>query len=138
MTVQIFYTGNLVISDGSDIDVHGDGCEPGHGQTLESGWVDPDWTLWEVYENYSDVRPDTFTSDDGPLIEWVADQLTERLGWPEDMECARPTVYASNAIETAYGDKSMRLAAHVDGLSDNLWRAVVMEIKRRIREQRGY
>jgi hypothetical protein len=124
MTVEIYYTGDLMTPDGSDTDCYGDGCEPGSGFTLENGWVDPDWTLSEVRESHDDVCPDAYDPENGPLIEWVTDTIISRIGLPEEGS-ERGTFYACDSeIISHYTGQEIRLAAHVYGASPAVLSAV--------------
>lgn len=64
MTVDIYFTGTLITPDDSDTNVYGEPCEPGYGESMADGWVDPDWSLWTVWETREDVRPHTIDSED--------------------------------------------------------------------------
>jgi hypothetical protein len=56
---RVYYTGDLITPDDTDTDVYGEATEEGHGATLESGWISPDWSSYVVHENRGDVAPDT-------------------------------------------------------------------------------
>jgi len=76
----VYYTADVIIPDGSDTGVYGDGCEPGTGAYMESGWIDPRWSRETVHENRDHVRPDMFeASQDGDRRRWLADRLSERV-----------------------------------------------------------
>lgn len=125
MTVRIFYTGDLITPDGSDSSVYGDPCEPGYGAIHESGWVSPDWTLWEVRDDRDAVEPDQYTPDDGPLIDWAADTITRRLNGVEHQGADTRSIYSADSISDAYTGQSIMLAAHIEGMPDNLISAVI-------------
>ena len=110
---RIYFTGTLITPDGSDSDVYGDGCEPGEGMTMDTGWLSPDWSRFDVYENRDDVSPDVWSADDGPMIDWIVERVHARCGWVEDNHDGR-TYYAREADEDIYSGKSMSVAAHID------------------------
>jgi hypothetical protein len=127
IVLEIFYTGTLVTPDGSD-SFDGEPCEEGHGATVESGWLDPDWSLGEVRESRDDVRPDKWHPVDGPMVEWIVGQLSHRLNGVE-VEGAgeRGTFYAvdeTGPYDMHYTGVSLRMAAHVEGASVEVLRAV--------------
>lgn len=136
MTVQIFYTGTLITPDGSD-SFDGEPCEEGTGATVTDGWVSPDWSRKDVYDNREDVAPDTYTPDDGPLIEWIAERLGTRLIGIEDNGGDVRTFYSSDADTDPYTGVSLRMAAHVDAPA-NIVRAAVMHIEHLERERRAW
>lgn len=115
--VCIYYTGTLITPDGSD-SFAGQPCEPGTGATEMSGWVDPDWSLGEVRANREDVRPDTWTPDDGPMIDWAVTAVANRLGWIDSPESSDGRTYyaaeATGPYDALYTGVSLTLAAHVD------------------------
>lgn len=116
---RIFYTGTLIIPNGTDISVYGEPCEDGYGATMESGWVSPDWSLSEVYENRDDVQPDEWEEEDGDVVEWVIERLSARLIGLEP-HGQGDTFYAADANgpwDACYTGVSINLAAHVEGLT---------------------
>lgn len=127
---HIYYTGTLITPDGSD-SFDGEPCEDGSGATVTSGWVDPDWSLGEVRTDRDDVRPDTWTPDDGPMIEWVIERIGARLGWVDSPESSdRGTYYAAETTgpwDACYTGVSLRMAAHVDA-SPEVLRAVSLAL----------
>lgn len=126
--LRIFYTGDVITPDGSDTGIYGDECEPGDGQTLESGWVDPDWSLGEVYADRDDVRPDEWTPDDGPAVEWLIERICARLGWIDSPgHSDQGPFYAAGMTgpsDMLYTGVEMRLVAHVEGATPDMLRAV--------------
>lgn len=133
MSVCIYYTGDLTVPDGSD-SFDGEGCLEGHGATVSTGWVDPDWSLGEVREERDHVRPDEWLPGDGPMIDWVVERIGARLGWVDDpsgWDVLRGTYYASEATgpwDMNYTGVSLRMAAHVEGLSPEMLRAVSLAL----------
>lgn len=116
---QVFYTGDLRTPDGSDTGVYGDPCEEGHGESMESGWVDPDWSLFCIWEDRDDVRPDVRdTDEDRSPARWLADIITDRLGVVESHD-SRGTFYAADAQENFSTGEIMHLAAHAEGFTDD-------------------
>jgi len=80
-----YVTGDLITPDGSNVWVHGEETEPGHGATLESGWVSPSWSTFTVFENREDVERFTFDPDDDETVpEWQARLVSEILGSAHD------------------------------------------------------
>lgn len=133
----IYYTGDLIVSDGSDTNCYGEECEPGHGYTLTSGWCDPDWSRWEVVEDRDHVSPDVYEPDEYDLEDgmtpatWLAKRLTDRLGAVEQWD-GGSTIYEVDAYEHPYQGKSIRLAAHPEGFtSDEIEEAVRLVAERR-------
>lgn len=131
MSLHIFYTGDLITPDGSD-SFDGKACEEGYGATVESGWVDPEWSLGEVRQEREDVRPDTWEPADGPMIDWIVERIGTRLGWVDAPEYSeRGTYYATEATgpyDSCYTGIELRLAAHVDGASPEVLHAVSLAL----------
>jgi hypothetical protein len=77
-----FMTADIRIPDNTDTDVYGEATEAGHGETLESGWVNPTWARWEVWQDMSDVSPVAeYDETSGmTLDDWRADVVAEHLG----------------------------------------------------------
>lgn len=99
--------------------VYGEETESGYGEVLTSGWVSPDWTLWDVYESHEDVAPDVMDEDDledMTPVDWLAQQITSRLGAVE-MWDGGDSFYAADATTHPYEGKSIRLAAHPEGFT---------------------
>jgi len=117
VTRQVFYTADLITPDGSDTDVYGDSCEVGHGATLTSGWVSPDWSRWDVYENKEDVKPDVYANDDGDVAEWLARVINDRLGAVEG-HALDTSWYAVDADENYTTGVNRHMAAHPEGFTN--------------------
>jgi hypothetical protein len=134
--MRIFYTGDLIVPNGSDVSIYGEGCEEGYGADLTSGWVDPDWSLGEVRELREDVRPDVWCADDGPMIEWIVERLDNRLNGVqvEDVgSMSRGTFYAADPTgpyDSAYTGVELLMAAHVEGASPEMLADVVRRLVR--------
>ena len=111
--MEIFYTGDIVRPDGSDTGVYGDPCEPGHGATLESGWIDPEWSRWEVCAAREDVRADVWHPEAGPMIDWAVERILERLGGVSDVNGT--SVYAADSDQNISTGAALRMAAHIHG-----------------------
>ena len=76
-----YMTADILTPDDTDTNCYGEPTEPGHGQTLESGWIDPSWSRWTVYQEQEDVRPiAVYLSDDGTLAEWREATVREWFG----------------------------------------------------------
>jgi len=112
----IYYTADIVTYDGSDTNAYGEPCEPGYGYAVESGWIDPDYDGFTVFEEKSSVRPDTILDDDprfddgmdlDTIIEYV---ITERLGVLDSFDGS--SAYAADSYMGNDGD-TVTMAAHV-------------------------
>jgi hypothetical protein len=115
---KVYYTGDLVTPDGSDTWVYGDPCEPGAGAALESGWLDPDWTRWEVYQERDHVRPDVMPDDyDGTPAQWLAETVGDRLGAIDSMD-GTGTFYAADSDQNYTTGQELSMAAHAEGFTD--------------------
>lgn len=100
-------------------DVYGEPTMEGHGQVMTSGWVQPDWSLWTVYDERGDVEPDVMGDDEErDPITWLAETITSRLGAIDTWD-GGGSLYAVDAIEHHYEGKSIRLAAHPKGFTDD-------------------
>lgn len=129
---RVWLTADIIRPDGSDSDCYGEPCEEGHGYTLESGWYDPSWSWDSVCESRDDVRADVYdadadpSSDDDPYtpVTWLADTLTERLGWVESVGSGG-TLYSGQDDSHPYTGVSVRVAASVDGFTDAEIRAAL-------------
>lgn len=121
---RVFYVADIVRPDGSDSDCYGEPCEPGCGYALESGWYDPSWSRDSVYDARESVRPDVYdadadpSSDDDPYTPamWLADTLTERLGWVESVG-STDVFYSGHDDTHPYTGVSVRVAACPDGFT---------------------
>lgn len=120
--MRVFYTGTIITPDGSDTNVYGEGCEPGMGARMESGWIDPDWTLWEVNEERESVCADEWSADSGSMIEWLVSTIIGRLGYVEDN--GDGTFYASHEVNDYRTGATVMLAAHVKDCPDAVLSAV--------------
>lgn len=133
----IYYTGDLIESDDTDTNVYGEPTEPGHGEVMTSGWVDPDWSTWTVYEDRDHVRPDVYEPDEYDIedgitpAKWLAEQVTKRLGGidtPDGSDWFR----AADAHTHGYDGKSITLAAHPEGFTtDEIDEAVRLMTERK-------
>lgn len=137
--LRVFYTGDLIVPDGSD-SFDDMPCEEGTGATVSHGWVDPDWSLGEVRDERDEVTPDEWTPDDGPMIDWIIDRIGERLGWVADPEPqgSGGTFYAAEATgpwDACYTGVSLRLAAHAEGATPEIMRAVSHALRHAQRPQ---
>ncbi len=113
----IYYTADCIVPDGSDTGIHGDGCEPGSGARLESGWISPRWSMTRVHESHRDVSPDRFESAwDGNPRRWLADRLAERLpggvGEANRLDC----LYSAESAD--YDGIDVSVCAHPYGFAD--------------------
>lgn len=110
---RIFYTADIIRPDGSDTDVYGEQCGPGHGATMESGWLSPDWSIWDVVESRNDAEPDTYGNDDGPMIDWVVSRLAHRVGLYAN-DNGNGTFYAADSDTDFRTGADCLIAAHVE------------------------
>ena len=105
---RVYITATVQTPDGSDTTGDGEPCEPGQGYTVADGWLDPDWSRTDVAESSEDVRPDTWTAEDGDPVEWLRGVLADRLGAIED---DRYAVYAADAaVPGQLGPRSFSVA----------------------------
>jgi len=115
MRVLIYYTGDLTTPDDSDENCYGEPCEAGYGYSLESGWIDPDWSLWTVWENREDVRPDVIgpyeIEEAGGLTQAIEETITSRLGVLDSWDGS--TAYAADDIQNYRTGERIMLAAHL-------------------------
>lgn len=114
---QVYYTADLVVPNGSDTSIYGDGCEPGTGADLRSGWYDPDWSRTTVCELKGAVRPDVWDREGDPAV-WLAHTLNQRLnGHPEYN--GGGTWYAGEEDQSDYRTGiTASVAAHAEGFTD--------------------
>ncbi len=134
--LRVWYSADNVVSDGSDTNGYGEGCEPGAGYEIASGWIDPDFDGGRtVHPEPLDVRADVWTRQDGPMIDWLIARILDRIGSPQDDD-SHGTYYATEA-RTWYreGIESMR-AAHIDGASEAMLSAVAYGLARARRVDR--
>lgn len=122
--VRIYFTGTLISPDDSGTNVYGEPVEDGYGQSMESGWVDPNWDLMAIFPNKEDVRPtvidlrDQYDREelderfDGNLDKMILAKIGDTLGaidfWDGE------TAYAADPITDHHTGESMMLAAHVE------------------------
>lgn len=114
----IYYTADLFTPNDSDTNVYGEPCEAGYGESIESGWHDPDWSTWTVFLTKDQVRPDTIESNDDrfeggwSLNDLIEQDIEARLGSIDSFDGM--TAYASDPkINYTTGVRVM-LAAHVE------------------------
>ena len=117
--MKVYFTGTLMTPDGTDTNCYGEPCLEGHGYTMDIGWVDPDWSLWEVQPDREDVRPDCMDADDDEQTpaEWLADVLDKRLHgvWLE--WDGRDVIYDSEEHRNEATGESLMMAAHPQGFT---------------------
>ncbi len=112
LTLEIYYTADIVTPDGSDTGVYG--CEPGDGVTLTSGWVDFDWSPWQVEKDAEDTRPDVAEAETvTELASLAAEMIRNRIGNPESVEPGRGTYYATQSLTDYHSGAEARYAAHL-------------------------
>ncbi len=112
----IYYSADVITPDGSDSDVYGEACEPGHGMTRENGWLDPDWSRDTVYESHRDVRADRYEAAwDGDPRKWLAERLATRLEYVDLDSATWRSVYSSEGYTDPYTGVTVTVAAHPEG-----------------------
>lgn len=158
-SIEIYYTADVITPDPpcephypeSDLYpescacsfVYGEPTEHGHGATLLEGWVDPDWSLTQVFDHREDVRPDSPADDPWTLAnlivgqvladndvppsdplwsdyetpdQWIERTITDRLGCLDSFDGVLTEVssyYAADSIVDYHTGTDTRLAAHV-------------------------
>jgi hypothetical protein len=123
----VYFTGDVRTPDGSDTSIHGDPTEEGHGESLETGWIDPDWSLSTVHDKHTDVRPDIFDpADFDPADEsrdpavWLVSVLDNRLNGIERQPGGTGTIYSADHIDVNhYTGVTVHLAAHPEGFTED-------------------
>lgn len=115
MSVLIYYTADLTTPDNTDENCYGEPCQPGYGYSLESGWLDPDWSIWEVQENREDVSPDEIGPDEieeaGSLKKAIEEAITSRLGTLDSWDGI--SAYAADDVQNYKTGERVMMAAHV-------------------------
>lgn len=118
---EIYYTGTLITPDDSGTNVYGEPTDPDYGESMEDGWVEPDWSLFAVWPNKSDVKPDIIDESDlefaeGKTLEQLVEEtMSDRLGAFDSWD--GQTAYAADSIQDYSSGESMMLAAHVTYLN---------------------
>lgn len=117
---QVFYTGDMIVPDGSDTNAYGEPCEEGAGYELHQGWVDPEWSRFALWEDRDDVRPDVYGDDeDKSPAQWLADTITERCGWVEASDSGVPRWFtAGDPLVNHTTGEEVTVAAHPEGFTD--------------------
>ena len=85
--MRAYMTANVVVSDESGTDVYGEASE--NGETLEMGWINPDYSRFVVFEDMGDVAPLSVfdpenlpeSTDRDPLTAWKNYILSTELGY---------------------------------------------------------
>ena len=114
----IYYTADIFTPDDSDTNVYGEPTEPGHGETMESGWYDAAWDSFGVFPSRDDVRPDTIEADDDrfsdgfTLDEIIAEGVSDAIGAVDSFDGV--TAYASDPLQSYTTGVNVMLAAHVE------------------------
>ena len=125
--MRIYYSADVrspytIVRDDSGLEIDGD-------MRQESGWIDPDWSRTTVHADRGDVTPDAWEPDDGPLIDWLAEQVSRRVGYVEWNTTGTPRTFtcADGEMADATGVSTL-LTAHLDGVPDVIARAVAYTI----------
>jgi hypothetical protein len=125
------YTADLLTPDDTDTNCYGEECEPGHGETLTSGWWRPDWSYWSVDDDrpetpYDVYEPDEFDPLDFDHVRWLAQRLRSRLNGISDMD-GGDVIYSADFDAHHYEGKNIRPAAHPVGFTnDEISRAITL------------
>jgi hypothetical protein len=95
---RLYFSATIITMDGSDTNGYGEACEPGHGYTEAVGWWNPDDEPWSVSPRREQAHPDPYppTATTSP-VQWLADQLTQRLG-PLDQFDGGRTFYSADEL----------------------------------------
>lgn len=91
------------------------GCEVHEGDSCQSGWLDPDWSLFEVGGNReTDAVPTVMPDDVDDPAQWLAEQVGQRIGPVQCHHTDRPgawmAVDAQQNIETGMFSQVRALA----------------------------
>lgn len=114
----IYYTADVFTPDESDTNVYGEPCEPGHGETMESGWFDESWDAWGVHEKKSMVNPDTIETDDPRfddgfnLDDLIVQDIGDRIGAIDSFD--GDSAYAADPQQNYRTGVRVMIAAHVE------------------------
>lgn len=123
--VEIRYTATIIVPDGTDTDCYGEPCLEGHGYTLETGWIDPTWSLWTTMEDRPAIPADTIDLEDrwdledleerygGDLEEMIRDRIMDLLGFI-DHETGDGTYYGGSEDTNYRTGETATYAAHVN------------------------
>ena len=138
--------------------VYGDACEHGYGATLASGWVEPSWSRYVVYDEPTEPEPiildpiEDYAPDvaerivadvlaargfdtDGRIgtVETIASAVLDIIGAPDSVEDGHRdgslTIYAADEDQDYRTGESARLAAHLDGIPAELLAAVADRLR---------
>jgi ribosomal protein S27E len=88
------------------------------GDYERSGWWQPSWSRWEVFENQQDVEPEIYDPEDEQSpAEWLAETVTNTIGTPDGMD-GSGTFYAADSDQNYSTGEDLRPAAHAYGFTD--------------------
>ena len=107
MTVTIRFTADIITPDDTDTNVYGEPTETGYGESLESGWWDPNFSLWLVFEDKESALEIEVVDDEDAIreeIEGVIGAIDHYDG---------TSAYAADPIRNHYTGVSVMPAAHV-------------------------
>lgn len=98
--------------------VYGEWCEHGYGQTLTSGWHDPDWSFDNVQDEPTDPESIDYTDPYEDHVETIADRILSTVGVPDavDPSAFGVTVYPADPYRSYRTGTEVMVAAHVEGL----------------------
>jgi hypothetical protein len=92
------------------------------GQSAASGYINPDWSVWEVWDGPEDAGA-TFAHDSDDMhspVTFAARMILDYLGVVEADVSDGPvgTYYASDPVRDPYSARDAYLAVHLGGYSD--------------------
>lgn len=129
-TIALRFTADVIEPDdeceGGDTDdctctnVYGEYAEHGYGQTLTSGWHDPDWSMDNVQDEPTDPESFDYTDPDPDEdhVEQLAARILSTVGVPDHVDASSMgvTVYPADPDRDFRTGTEVMVAAHVDGL----------------------
>lgn len=107
-----------VVNDCQCTNVYGEPTEHGYGQTLTSGWHDPDWSMDNVQDEPTDPESIDYTDPYEDHVERLADRILRTVGVPDhvDNRGGDVTVYPADPDRDFRTGTEVMVAAHVEGL----------------------
>lgn len=122
--IEIRYTATLITPDDTDTNVYGEPCGEGDGQTMEDGWWDPDWSMWEVWphEEHALVEwidqtmiDEEYGGDENRAIEEI---ISNRIGAIDSFDGI--TAYGADTIDNYITGERVIGAAHITRLEESI------------------
>jgi hypothetical protein len=113
---EIRYTATVIVPDDTDTDVYGDQCERGYGATMFTGWYDPDWSRWDVFESREESAVDEITAEEvedrGTLEDAILSVIRDRIGALDSWD--GETAYAADEERDYRTGVTVMATAHVE------------------------